>query len=86
MPRYDQIHTERDGVPAPLPRPASPGSALGVLAAVLDHDGQQLSATQTRQQALADADHLAVLHAIWSSDWSSDVCSSDLFGAAQGAP
>jgi len=56
--RYDQIHTERDGVPAPLPHLASPGTALGVLAAVLDHDGQQLSATQTRQQALADADHL----------------------------
>ncbi len=66
--RYDQIHTERDGVPAPLPHPASPGTALGVLAAVLDHDGQQLSATQTRQQALADADHLAVLHAIWTAE------------------
>ncbi len=66
--RYDQIHTERDGVPAPAPRPASPGTALGVLAGVLDHDGQQLSATQTRQQALADADHLAVLHAIWTAE------------------
>ena len=39
-----------------------------MLAAVLDHDGQQLSATQTRQQALADADHLAVLHAIWTAE------------------
>jgi conjugative relaxase-like TrwC/TraI family protein len=66
--RYDQIHTERDGVPAPLPYPASPGTALGVVAAILDHDGQQLSATQTRQQALADADHLAVLHAIWTAE------------------
>ena len=66
--RYDQIHTERDGVPAPAPHPASPGTALGVLAAVLDHDGQQLSATQTRQQALADADHLAVLHTIWTAE------------------
>ena len=66
--RYDQIHTGRDGVPAPAPRPASPGTALGVLAGVLDHDGQQLSATQIRQQALADADHLAVLHAIWTAE------------------
>ena len=66
--RYDQIHTERDGVPAPLPHPASPGSALGVLAGVLDHDGQQLSATQIRRQALADADHLAVQHAIWTAE------------------
>jgi hypothetical protein len=39
-----------------------------VLAAVLDHDGQQLSATQTRHQALADADHLALLHAIWAAE------------------
>jgi hypothetical protein len=35
---------------------------------VLDRDGQQLSATQARQQALSDADHLAVLHAIWTAE------------------
>ena len=39
-----------------------------MLSAVLDHDGQQLSATQTRNQALADADHLALLHAIWTAE------------------
>jgi len=39
-----------------------------VLAEVLGRDGQQLSASQTRQQALADADHLAVLHAIWDGE------------------
>jgi hypothetical protein len=66
--RYDQIHTERDGDPAPATPPVPVGTALGVLAAVLEHDGQQLSATQTRQQALADADHLAVLHAIWTAE------------------
>ena len=66
--RYDQIHAERDGVPAPATEPAPPGTALGVLAGVLDRDGQQLSATQTRQQALSDADHLAVLHAIWTAE------------------
>ena len=59
--RYDQIHTERTGEPAPGTPPARPGEALGVLAAVLDRDGQQRSATQARQQALADADHLALL-------------------------
>ena len=42
--------------------------ALAVLAGVLDRDGQQQSATQTRNQALADADHLAVLHAIWAAE------------------
>jgi conjugative relaxase-like TrwC/TraI family protein len=66
--RYDHFHAERDGVRAPGPRPASLGTALGVLAGVLDRDGQQASATQTRQQALADADHLAVLHAIWTAE------------------
>ena len=37
-----------------------------MLAGVLDRDGQQLSASETRQQALADADHLAILYAIWT--------------------
>ena len=66
--RYDQIHAERDGVRAPATPPAAPGAALGVLAGVLDRDGQQHSATQARQQALADADHLALLHAIWTAE------------------
>jgi len=66
--RYDKIVAERAGVPAPETEPAPPGTALGVLAGVLDRDGQQLSATQTRQQALSDADHLAVLHAIWTAE------------------
>ena len=39
-----------------------------MLAGVLDRDGQQRSATQTRRQALADADHLAILHAIWAAE------------------
>jgi hypothetical protein len=66
--RYDQIHTERTGEPAPGTLPARPDEALGVLAGVLDRDGQQRSATQARQQALADADHLALLHAIWAAE------------------
>ena len=68
--RYDKIYAERAGVPAPATAPAAPGTALSVLAAVLDHDGQQHSATQTRSQALADADHLALLHAIWTAETS----------------
>jgi conjugative relaxase-like TrwC/TraI family protein len=66
--RYDQIRTERTGGPAPGTPPAAPGDALGMLAAVLDRDGQQRSATQARQQSLADADHLALLHAIWTAE------------------
>jgi hypothetical protein len=66
--RYGKIHAERAGVPAPSTAPAAPGTALTVLAAVLDRDGQQHSASQTRSQALSDADHLALLHAIWTAE------------------
>src|SRR5580693_2446229 len=67
--RYDQISSERTGVRAPDTPPAPPpGTALAVLVGVLDRDGQQRSATQTRNQALADADHLAILHAIWTAE------------------
>ena len=57
----------RPGGPA-APAATPPGEALAVLAGVLDRDGQQHSATQTRNQALADADHLAILHAIWAAE------------------
>ncbi len=42
-------------------------TALGVLSEVLGRDGQQLSASQKWNQALADADRLARLHAIWTA-------------------
>jgi len=35
---------------------------------VLGRDGAELSATQTRQRNLANADHLATLHAIWTAE------------------
>jgi conjugative relaxase-like TrwC/TraI family protein len=70
--RYDHIQAERDSMRASATAPAAPGGALGVLAAVLGRDGQQYSATQTRRQALADADHLAVLHAIWTGQITPD--------------
>ena len=57
---------QRDGQPAAAA--AETRDALAVLAGVLDRDGQQLSASQTWQQALADADHLAILHAIWTAE------------------
>jgi len=66
--RYDRIHAERADLPAPASAPAVPDTALGVLTAVLNQDGQQQSAIQTRHQALADADHLAILHAIWTAE------------------
>ena len=66
--RYDQIHAERAAVPAPLSPPAPPDQALSVLSEVLNRDAQQHSAAQTRRQALSDADHLALLNAIWTAE------------------
>jgi len=62
--RFDR-HTTRPGT---TPSPTAPGEALAVLAGVLGRDGQLLSATQTRNRALTDADHLAILHAIWAAE------------------
>src|SRR6185312_8810518 len=61
--RYD-----RRAAPGGPAAPAAAAGPLAVLAGVLDRDGQQHSATQTRNQALADADHLAILHAIWAAE------------------
>ena len=62
--RYDR----RAAGPGSQPAPAETGEALAVLAGVLDRDGRQRSATQARNQALADADHLGLLHAIWTAE------------------
>ena len=64
--RYDRITAERAAQPSAAT--AETRDALGALSGVLDRDGQQLSASQTRQQALTDADHLAILHAIWTAE------------------
>jgi len=45
-----------------------PREPIAVLADILDRDGTQLSATETRQRKLANADHLAVLGAIWTAE------------------
>ena len=68
LPRYDRIRAERDGQPAPAAATAGTGEALGVLADVLERDGQQLSATETRQRNLSNADHLAILNAMWAGE------------------
>jgi hypothetical protein len=62
--RYDRITAERTVQQAAVATETQ--HALAVLSGVLDRNGQQLSASQARQQALADADHLAILHAIWT--------------------
>jgi hypothetical protein len=61
--RYDRL------IAAPGSQPGvAAEEALGVLSGVLDRDGQQHSATQIRTHDLADADHLAILHAIWTAE------------------
>ena len=66
--RYDRIATTPATGSVPAADQAGADDALTVLAGVLERDGQQLSATQARQQAPADADHLAVLNAIWAAE------------------
>jgi hypothetical protein len=39
-----------------------------VLADVLDHDGAELAASETRRRNLANADHLGVLNTIWAAE------------------
>jgi conjugative relaxase-like TrwC/TraI family protein len=62
--RYDRLNAD----PPDAEQTVGAGDPLGVLSDVLQRDGEQLSALQTQQQALADADHLAVLHAIWTAE------------------
>src|SRR4029077_16581458 len=70
--RSKRAGQQRDGSPPPRP-PASPGGPdprepIAVLADILDRDGTQLSATETRARNLASADHLAVLGVIWAAE------------------
>ncbi|MGH3260184.1 MAG: AAA family ATPase, partial [Streptosporangiaceae bacterium] len=66
--RYDQITTNPIGEPSAAA--SRTADALAVLSSVLDRDGQLVSASQTRQLALANADHLALLNAIWTAETS----------------
>ena len=71
--RYEHIRNERDGLlpgqaPASGPGSPDPREPIAVLADVLDRDGAELSASQTRQRNLANADHLAILTTIWTAE------------------
>jgi hypothetical protein len=69
---YERIRRERQGFRAAKPEPGPGGpdqrEPVAVLADVLSRDGTELSATETRRRNLANADHLAVLHAIWTTE------------------
>jgi hypothetical protein len=71
--RYERLRRERAGYLPDEPSPASPGRAgqrepIAVLADILGRYGAELSATETRRRNLANADHLATLHAIWTAE------------------
>jgi len=66
LPRYDRIIAERDGQPLRRAANTARPEALGVLAGVLERDGQELSATEIQHRALSNADHLAILNAMWA--------------------
>jgi hypothetical protein len=69
--RYDRLAARPGDTPATAPGAQDETrDPLAVLAEVLGRDGQQLSASQAWRQALADADHLALLHAIWAAETS----------------
>ncbi|MFY9926488.1 MAG: AAA family ATPase, partial [Streptosporangiaceae bacterium] len=70
--RYERIRRERAGFPiaghAADPGSLDPREPIAVLADVLGRDRGELSASEIRRRNLANADHLAVLHAIWTAE------------------
>jgi hypothetical protein len=72
--RFDRARAYRDSGLAPVTGDSADAEAdvreqaLGVLAQVISRDGEELSATETRLRGLSNADHLAILHAIWASE------------------
>ena len=69
--RHQRIERERDGYPAePVEAGGNPEprDAIAVAADILEHDGSQESALETQSRALANADHLAVLNAMWQGE------------------
>ena len=70
--RYERIRREREGFlraqPASRPSSPDPQEPIAVLADVLDRDGAELSASETRRRNLANADHLGVLNTIWAAE------------------
>ncbi|MHB1431706.1 MAG: ATP-dependent DNA helicase, partial [Streptosporangiaceae bacterium] len=62
--RQHALEAERAG--AVSPGPAGAKDPVSLLAPVVRRSGGEMSAAETRDQALSGADHLGVLHAIWT--------------------
>ena len=58
----------RRALARPSPDRAGQREPIAVLADILSRDGAELSASAIRQRNLANADHLATLHAIWTAE------------------
>jgi len=68
--RHERVERERAGLSAAAAAVSARGGperrdAIAVAADILGVDGSGMSALETQGRALADADHLAVLNAIW---------------------
>jgi hypothetical protein len=73
--RHERTRRERAGLPPPEPASTAPGGpescdAIAVAADILGRDGAQVSALEEQSRALANADHLAVLNAVWQGETS----------------
>ena len=71
--RYERTRRERAGYLLQPSFGAQPSRVdqrepVAVLADVLGRDGAEQSASAVRQRNLANADHLAILHAIWTAE------------------
>lgn len=68
--RFDRLAAARGAEPGHEDEDMGRGGdlAVGVLAQVLARDGRELSATGIREESLAEADHLAVLYAMWQGE------------------
>jgi hypothetical protein len=74
--RHDRIQAERAGE---LPPESGGGhrdlsrEPIGVLSDVLENEGAELSALEVQRRNLANADHLAKLHAIWQGETKDEI-------------
>jgi hypothetical protein len=79
--RHERVQRERAGLPAAAAAGADgrpePRDAIAVAADILGLDGSEASATEAQSRALTNADHLALLNAMWQ--WETAGLQSDRY-------
>jgi hypothetical protein len=63
--RFRRLEEQRQGQAAPGSLRGDLDEGMAVLADVLGRDATELAASEYRERAFSDADHLGLLHAIW---------------------